>query len=69
MQSVSALPLRFLRLGGEKILTNMPRSLTIAVFLILLTTSTHAQQQDGPPQEAGPFRPPELVELINVSSG
>jgi D-alanyl-D-alanine dipeptidase len=40
------------------------RSLAITLFLIILHALATAQQ--GPPHEAGPFRQPELVEVIGL---
>jgi D-alanyl-D-alanine dipeptidase len=40
------------------------RSLAVLILLTILSALLHAQQ--GPPQEAGPFRQPDLVEIIRL---
>ena len=41
------------------------RSLAVLTLLAILYATPGAQQQ-GPPKEAGPFRQPDLVELIRL---
>ncbi|MDT4968252.1 MAG: zinc D-Ala-D-Ala dipeptidase [Acidobacteriota bacterium] len=40
------------------------RSLAVLILLAILNTIAFGQQ--GPPKEAGPFRQPELVEIVNL---
>ena len=40
------------------------RSLAVLILLAILSAFPHAQQ--GPPKEAGPFRQPDLVELVQL---
>jgi D-alanyl-D-alanine dipeptidase len=43
------------------------RSLAVLVLLAILNAQPYAQQ--GPPKEAGPFRQPDLVELVKLDPG
>jgi D-alanyl-D-alanine dipeptidase len=41
---------------------------SLAILLLLTSISALVYAQDGPPVEAGPFRPPDLVELVKLDS-